>query len=218
MHLPSYTGSVVVPWVPTPQALRQELFQPQLAGLMLAVPSAAGAVPTPGSAPLVCAFNYVGSTFLTSVLANLAFTATQPPSIRVGAQWVNFPDVHVGPLLVHRHVYCEGPTSLMSALAFTAMPPHVLCALGFLTHITLTRVGRRRRCRDMSGLSLCLCRESVQPCNVASIRCQRTGCETIWVSPCVAFAGPRPNCLSIIFGVSGMRTQDQDTGLVRHAH
>jgi hypothetical protein len=37
---------LVMPQVPTPQALQRELFQPQLAGLMLAVPSAAGAVPT----------------------------------------------------------------------------------------------------------------------------------------------------------------------------
>lgn len=48
-----------------------------------------------------------------------------------------------------------------------------------------TRVGRRRRCRDMSGLSLCLCGERVKPGDIESIKCQRTGCETVWVSNCV---------------------------------
>jgi hypothetical protein len=81
-----------------------------------------------------------------------------------------------------------------------------------------TRVGRRRRCRDMSGLSLCLCGESVQPGEIGSIQCQRAGCETIWVSKYVDFACPRLNLLSIIFGVLGMRIQDQDIGLVRCAH
>ena len=81
-----------------------------------------------------------------------------------------------------------------------------------------TRVGRRRRCRDMSGLSLCLCGESVKPSEIGSIQCQRAGCETIWVSKCVDFASPRLNLLSIIFGVLGMRIQDQDIGLVRCAH
>ena len=51
----------------------------------------------------------------------------------------------------------------------------------------LTRMGCRQRCRDMSGLSLCLCGESVQPSDVGSIRCQRTGCETTWVSNGVDF-------------------------------
>ena len=56
-----------------------------------------------------------------------------------------------------------------------------------------TRVGHKRRCRDMTGLSLCLCGESVQPGDVGSIRCQRAGCETIWVSNCVDFATSRLN-------------------------
>ena len=51
-----------------------------------------------------------------------------------------------------------------------------------------TCVGRRRRGRDMSGLSLCLCRESVQPGGMGLIQCQRAGCETIWVSNHVDFA------------------------------
>jgi hypothetical protein len=70
---------LVMPHVPTPQALRRELFQPQLAGSMLADPSAAGAVLTTGSAPLICALDCEESTSLMSVLANLAFTATLPP-------------------------------------------------------------------------------------------------------------------------------------------
>src|SRR5712691_2426373 len=50
-HFMSVSG-LIMPRVPTPQVLRRELFQPQLAGLMLAVPSVAGAVPTTGSTPL----------------------------------------------------------------------------------------------------------------------------------------------------------------------
>ena len=44
-------SSPTMPHVPTPRVLWQQLFQPQLAGLMLAVPSAAGVVPTTGSTP-----------------------------------------------------------------------------------------------------------------------------------------------------------------------
>ena len=69
----------------------------------------------------------------------------------------------------------------------------------------------------MSGLSLCLCGESVQPDDTGSIRCQRTGCETVWVSNCCEFAGSRLNRVSIIFSVLGIRTQDQDAGLVMPA-
>ncbi len=49
-HFMSASG-LIMPSVPTPQVLRREPFWPQLAGSMLAVPSAAGAVPTTGSAP-----------------------------------------------------------------------------------------------------------------------------------------------------------------------
>jgi hypothetical protein len=52
----------------------------------------------------------------------------------------------------------------------------------FLLTSEPTRAGRKWKCRDMSGLSLCLCGVSVQPDSVGSIRCQRTGCETVWVS------------------------------------
>ena len=44
------------------------------------------------------------------------------------------------------------------------------------------RVGRRQKCRDMSDLSLCLCGDSTRPDDAGSIRCQRAGCETVWVS------------------------------------
>ena len=85
-----------------------------------------------------------------------------------------------------------------------------------------TRVGRRWRCRNMSDLSLCLCGESAHPgdatdVSLSSIRCQRTGCETIWVSNFVDFVSSRLNRLSFIFGVLGMRTLDQDIGFVRCA-
>jgi hypothetical protein len=81
-----------------------------------------------------------------------------------------------------------------------------------------TRVGRRRRCRDMSSLSLCLCGESVRPGETSSIQCQRAGCETIWVSNCVDFASSGLNLLSIIFSVLDMRMWVQGIGLARHAH
>ena len=81
-----------------------------------------------------------------------------------------------------------------------------------------THVGRKRRCRDMSGLSLCLCGESARPNDVGSIQCQGNGCETDWVSNCVKFASSGLKRLSTISGVLGMRIKDQDAGLVWHAH
>jgi hypothetical protein len=45
-----------------------------------------------------------------------------------------------------------------------------------------TRAGRKRKCRDMSGLSLCLCGDTAKPNDMGSIRCQKAGCETVWVS------------------------------------
>jgi len=51
-----------------------------------------------------------------------------------------------------------------------------------------THMGRKRRCRDMSSLSQCLCREIVKQSNVGSIRCQKDGCETTWVGDSIDFA------------------------------
>ena len=81
-----------------------------------------------------------------------------------------------------------------------------------------THVGRRRRCRDMSGLSLCLCRDIVPPDSVGSIKCQKVGCETTWVRIFVDFARPKLKQCSIIFSVLRLRMQDYDNGPVRHAH
>ena len=84
-----------------------------------------------------------------------------------------------------------------------------------------TRGGRKQRCRDISGLSRCLCGESVKPDDGDSIKCRRAGCETVWVSNCVDFASSRLNQinkLSIIFVVLAMRVQDQDIGLATHVH
>lgn len=47
---------------------------------------------------------------------------------------------------------------------------------------TPTRMGQRRKVRDMSGLSMCLCGDHAQAGNAGSIQCQRAGCETVWVS------------------------------------
>ena len=81
-----------------------------------------------------------------------------------------------------------------------------------------TRVGCRRRCRDMSGLSQCLCGETVGPGDAGSIQCQRAGCETIWVSKFDAFASSKLKRLSIIFGVLCMTMRDHNIGPVRHVH
>ena len=44
-----------------------------------------------------------------------------------------------------------------------------------------TCVGRKRKAKDMSGLSVCLCEENAKPGNVSSIQCQKAGCATVWV-------------------------------------
>jgi hypothetical protein len=57
----------------------------------------------------------------------------------------------------------------------------------------LSRTGRRWKRKDMGSLSLCLCGETAQPGDRASIQCQRVGCETVWVSD-----------VSIVFEHSGL--------------
>ncbi len=46
--------------------------------------------------------------------------------------------------------------------------------------------GRRRKCRDMSGLSQCLCGDTAklneEGKEEGSIQCQKVRCETVWVS------------------------------------
>jgi hypothetical protein len=54
--------------------------------------------------------------------------------------------------------------------------------MGPTTELEITHTGRRWKHKDMSGLSQCLCRESVLLGNVGSIQCQRAGCEMVWVS------------------------------------
>jgi hypothetical protein len=57
------------------------------------------------------------------------------------------------------------------------------CAhMGPTTELELTHTGRRWKHKDISGLSQCLCGESVLLGDVGSIQCQRAGCETVWVS------------------------------------
>jgi hypothetical protein len=116
-------------------------FSAQLAGLMLAVPSAVGAVPTAGSAPP----RLWTSTTRGRLPSHLRWLSQPPPRfMRVNAQWVNFPRVGVGPSFVrvntrgvdfprirvgvhNRTPHCctcqcpRDPTSLVSASAFTAM-------------------------------------------------------------------------------------------------
>ena len=40
-----------------------------------------------------------------------------------------------------------------------------------------TRTGRRRKCRDMSRLSQCLCGDTAKPNEEGSIQCQKVGCD-----------------------------------------
>lgn len=44
-----------------------------------------------------------------------------------------------------------------------------------------TRTGRKRKAKDMSGLSLCFCGERARPGDVGSIQCRKAGCTTVWV-------------------------------------
>jgi hypothetical protein len=81
----------------------------------------------------------------------------------------------------------------------------------------LTRRGHKWKCRDMSSLSLYLCGESMQPGDIDSIRCHRTGCKTIWVSHYVGFVGSTLSQHSIIISVLSIGTQDLKIGFVRHA-
>jgi len=80
-----------------------------------------------------------------------------------------------------------------------------------------TRVGCKQRCRDMSDLSLCLCGQSVHPGDVGLIKCNRAGCETVWVSNSVDFSSPRLNKCSTISSALGMRTREQGNGVVKYA-
>jgi hypothetical protein len=85
----------------------------------------------------------------------------------------------------------------------------------------LTPAGRRAKRWDMTGLSLCLCGERAQSGDTGSIKCQRAGCETVWVSgpSLLALEGSRLNdILSIILNVSTMRTHDQEIGFARLVH
>ncbi|KAI0282665.1 hypothetical protein BC826DRAFT_1133945, partial [Russula brevipes] len=58
---------------------------------------------------------------------------------------------------------------------------------------TPTRMGQRRKVRDMSGLSMCLCGDHAQAGNASSIQCQRAGCETSqYHLRCVGYEDARP--------------------------
>jgi hypothetical protein len=45
-----------------------------------------------------------------------------------------------------------------------------------------TRAGRKRKAKDMSGLSVCLCGEHAKPGDAGSIQCRKAGCATAWVT------------------------------------
>ena len=85
---------------------------------------------------------------------------------------------------------------------------------GLPMHITSCK----QRCRDMSGLSQCLCSDNAKKDNAGSIQCKRVGCKTVWVSDCGDFASSRLNRASFIFDVLGIRMQVPKIGLARHAN
>jgi hypothetical protein len=81
-----------------------------------------------------------------------------------------------------------------------------------------TRVGRKWKAKDMSGLSICLCGEHAKPDDVGSIRCRKAGCATVWVCCSTTFSKFVANTTySTIFNVLGMRMRDQGAGYVSHA-
>jgi hypothetical protein len=78
-----------------------------------------------------------------------------------------------------------------------------------------TCVGRKRKAKDMSGLTLCLCEERAEPGDVGSIQCRKAGCATVWVCYSATFNKfVADTAHSIIFNVLGMRTHDQEAGYV----
>lgn len=85
------------------------------------------------------------------------------------------PSHHADSLIVHQTGGSQMPISSLSI-------PSTDQSTTLFFESEPTRVGRRRKCRDMSDLSLCLCGDSARPDDAGSIRCQRAGCETVWVS------------------------------------
>jgi len=81
-----------------------------------------------------------------------------------------------------------------------------------------TRAGRKRKAKDMSGLTVCLCGERAKPDDVGSIRCRKAGCATLWVCCSTTFENFMTNTTySITFNVLGIRTCDRKPGYVTHA-
>jgi hypothetical protein len=82
-----------------------------------------------------------------------------------------------------------------------------------------TRMGRKRKAKDMSGLTVCLCGERAKPGDVGSIQCRKAGCATIWVSHSATLSEfmAETTC-SIISNVLDMRMSDQEVGYVSLAH
>jgi hypothetical protein len=58
-----------------------------------------------------------------------------------------------------------------------------------------TRIGRKRKAKDMSGLTVCFCRECARPGNVGSIQCWKAGCATVWVQYVILL---HPTCSSLM--------------------
>ena len=82
-----------------------------------------------------------------------------------------------------------------------------------------TRTGRKRKAKDMSGLTVCFCGERAKPDDEGSIRCRKAGCATLWVCLPATFRIFIANTsYSIILNVLGIRTRGRGPGCVTHAH
>jgi hypothetical protein len=126
------------------------------------------------------------------------------------------------PSLVHPH-HADSSIAHQSEgsqmLTNSSSTPVTDQTMGLFFESVPTCVGQRRKCRDMSGLSQCLCGDSARPDDAGSIRCQRTGCETVWVSlAAYSFRIWIDNGThSTTFNALGTRTHGQSLGLARPA-
>jgi hypothetical protein len=81
-----------------------------------------------------------------------------------------------------------------------------------------THTGRKRKAKDMSGLTVCFCGERARPGDAGSIQCRKAGCATVWVCYSATSNMFITNAAySTIFNVLGMRTCNREAGLVSHA-
>jgi hypothetical protein len=79
------------------------------------------------------------------------------------------------------------------------------------------RTGRKRKAKDMSGLTICFCGERAKLGDAGSIQCRKAGCIAVWVCYPTFNRFMADAAHSTIFNVLGMRTRDRGAGYVIHA-